>query len=736
MGASSLPQCLLHLLLIGELRQVHTHRLDESRWGSEPVVQDERDILLGQVADRNPLRVDDGPHSRYFLSGKSPTPDPARQFDLTCKVGLGQARGMSFLDRVKSLPHLGLGVSTEYGAGDGTHALDLEALAREHPEYAGFLEIGIETHSGLDEHARRWIAAGRPSTYHFLDVNLEESADLDSIWLDEVRALVERIRPAWLCGDAGMWHFGGREPGHMLLLPPVLCEEAARLLAEGVRRMRDTVGLEVIPENPPGVIFLGNLHLLEFFARACELADTGMLLDCAHLAIYQKNHGHDPLAGLDRFPLERVVELHVAGGTEIAVDGMTWINDDHTTRVLPETWQIFEHVVPRCPNLRAVVFECERNALPDTLPGFGRIHAILGDRLKAGDQAGKGGGTPPSNGRSIELGDADGRSGDSKWNALQRVMVRMLYDVRFAKGVLEEPALTLSGLDIPPEGVDWLRRPDPRAWRADLERPGRARRVLLHEFAASLSAAAESAGSLAVCDEFFGSPEFHECIQTRGSLALTFGIFLQGWAQHEKDPRIAPLAKLETEIAWLRRNAPSRSSKSIHSAEDPFRTETMGPVRGTSSTVDKMDDGRAANDPPARFHLSPDHLLVETASGTAALHEEILSRLIRTGETLADVVPTPPPLPFEHLDPTTSEYLVLVLERAGDARSHWLVGALEITEELFELLSLSGEPRTLEQIEGDAAALGAAEGAHEIVLSLIEDGLLVATDLTAPAPAS
>ena len=296
---------------------------------------------------------------------------------------------MNFLERVQKLPHLGIGISTEYGAGDDPRALDLEELALRHPEYAGFLEIGIETDSGLDEHAERWLRAGRPATYHFLDVNLDEPADFDPAWLAEVRALVERIRPAWLCGDAGMWHFGGREPGHMLLLPPILCHEAARALAEGVRRLRDAIGCEVLPENPPGVVFLGDLHLLDFFARACEEADTGMLLDCAHLAIYQKNHRLKPLTGLDRFPLERVVELHVAGATERNVEGMSFVDDDHTTNVLEETWRIFEHVVPRCPNLRAVVFECERNPLSETLAGFARIASVCGKKTDPGAGGGK-----------------------------------------------------------------------------------------------------------------------------------------------------------------------------------------------------------------------------------------------------------------------------------------------------------------------------------------------------------
>lgn len=284
---------------------------------------------------------------------------------------------MSFLDRVPALPRLGLGVSTEYGAGQAPGGLDVAALRREYPEFAGFLEVGLETLSGIDASTRAWLDAGLPTTYHFLDVNLEDPEDFSPEWLGQVRFFVEQLHPAWLCGDAGMWHFGGREPGQMLLLPPILSEVSARTTAEGLRKLREATSLEVLPENPPGLVYLGDLHLLDFFGRVCHHADTGILLDCAHLAIYQANHGLDPLTGLDGFPLDRIVEMHVAGGTRRNLDGFEFVDDNHTPDVMDETWRIFEHLVPRCPNLRAVVFECERNPLPDTLPGFTRLAEIL-----------------------------------------------------------------------------------------------------------------------------------------------------------------------------------------------------------------------------------------------------------------------------------------------------------------------------------------------------------------------
>ena len=35
------------------------------------------------------------------------------------------------------------------------------------------------------------------------------------------------------------------------------------------------------------------------------------------------------------------------------------------------------HVVPRAPSLKAIVFECERNPMATSLPGFARLATLL-----------------------------------------------------------------------------------------------------------------------------------------------------------------------------------------------------------------------------------------------------------------------------------------------------------------------------------------------------------------------
>ena len=286
---------------------------------------------------------------------------------------------MDFLQRVKALPVLGIGVSTEYGAATAENALDIARLRTEHTSFASFLEIGVETNKGLDESATAWAQQDLPTTYHFLDINLDEAEDFDDPWFREVNRIQETIQPAWMCGDAGMWHFGPRERGHMLLLPPILSDSSASKMASGIQLLREKTGLEVFPENPPGSAYIGNLHLLEYFAKVCDEADTGILLDCAHLAIYQRMMGHAPLDGLDGFPLDRIVEMHVAGATLGEADGYPFVDDDHTCDVLPETWTLFEYLATRAENLKAVVFECERNPQEECLPGFERIGETLRD---------------------------------------------------------------------------------------------------------------------------------------------------------------------------------------------------------------------------------------------------------------------------------------------------------------------------------------------------------------------
>jgi uncharacterized protein (UPF0276 family) len=281
----------------------------------------------------------------------------------------------TFAQKAARLPRLGVGLSGEFSI--AAAGIDVSWLKEHYPALVHFYEYGCDLERGLDEGVRRWAAAGWPTTYHFLDVNLEERADVDRHWLARTKALANEIGAAWLCGDAGRWHFGLRERGHGLLLPPILCRESASETAASIAQIEAETGLCCLPENPPAVIYLGELHILEYFAQVTERADCGLLLDCAHLAIFQQTRNLPPLTGLADFPLDRVVELHVAGGTYQQVEGYAYIEDDHSPAPLAATWEILEYILPRAPNLKALVYECERNAPEECLAVFARLNELF-----------------------------------------------------------------------------------------------------------------------------------------------------------------------------------------------------------------------------------------------------------------------------------------------------------------------------------------------------------------------
>jgi uncharacterized protein (UPF0276 family) len=274
---------------------------------------------------------------------------------------------------VGALPRLGIGISAEFDSARG--GIDALALRQEEPDLVDFLEYGCDLARGLDDHARRWSAAGLPATYHFLDLNLTEREDADPDWLAATGRLARELGAAWLCGDGGLWHIGPRDRGHETLLPPILSVDSALEMAETIQRVEQATGMACLPENPPAPIYLGDLHILDYFALVAERTGGGLLVDCAHLAIFQRIAGHAPLTALDGFPMDRVIELHVAGGIEREHEGFRWIEDDHQPEPLPDTWVIFEHIAARAPHLKAVVYECERNPPAAVLENFRRVRA-------------------------------------------------------------------------------------------------------------------------------------------------------------------------------------------------------------------------------------------------------------------------------------------------------------------------------------------------------------------------
>jgi uncharacterized protein (UPF0276 family) len=139
-------------------------------------------------------------------------------------------------------------------------------------------------------------------------------------------------------------------------LPPTI--EAAELVARRAVSIQRRYGVPFLLENPahylpdlPADPEIGDeFGLME---RITAVSGCGQLLDLHNLYCNAVNFGLDPGVALGKVPLDRVGEIHVAGGSWS--DG--FYMDAHNGRVPEIVWDLLEQTLSRAPGIPAVVFE-------------------------------------------------------------------------------------------------------------------------------------------------------------------------------------------------------------------------------------------------------------------------------------------------------------------------------------------------------------------------------------------
>ena len=124
----------------------------------------------------------------------------------------------------------------------------------------------------------------------------------------------------------------------------------------------------------------------------CEATGCRLLLDVNNVYVSCFNAGTDPHAYLDRFPFDRVVQMHLAGHQHCG----THIVDTHDQPVCDAVWSLFRIAWQRTGGV-ATLLEWDGD-----VPAFERVHAEvlrarrwIADAAPVADAAG-----PEASGRS------------------------------------------------------------------------------------------------------------------------------------------------------------------------------------------------------------------------------------------------------------------------------------------------------------------------------------------------
>jgi len=156
------------------------------------------------------------------------------------------------------------------------------------------------------------------------------------------------------------------------MLPPAQSPAGVALAAANIRRHRAAIGgIPVAVETPVSYLppVPGESPDGEFVAAVADTADCGILLDLHNVLCNARNGRQSVEAFCDALPLERVWELHLAGGENEA----GFYVDAHAGLADPELMEIAAALVPRLPRLRAVTFEIMPERVAEIgLPAIGR----------------------------------------------------------------------------------------------------------------------------------------------------------------------------------------------------------------------------------------------------------------------------------------------------------------------------------------------------------------------------
>ena len=233
------------------------------------------------------------------------------------------------------MPDLGIGV--------GLRVPHYGHVLRERPA-VDFFEI-ISENFMVDGGKPRYHLARVLESYrvvqHGVSLGIAGPEPLDLEYLKLLKRVLSEVKSPWV-SDHFCWSGAGGAHLHDLL-PIPYTKQAIDRVVERARQVQDFLEVRFALENTSTYLTYcaSTLSEWEFISEIAERADIGLLFDVNNVYVSAYNHGFDPFEFVEHVPHDRIVQIHVAGHTNLGA----YIIDTHRGEVIEPVWDLYRRTI-------------------------------------------------------------------------------------------------------------------------------------------------------------------------------------------------------------------------------------------------------------------------------------------------------------------------------------------------------------------------------------------------------
>ena len=268
-------------------------------------------------------------------------------------------------------------------AGAGFKPEHFAAIIAE-PQPIGFFEVHAENYMGAGGPPHAQLGRLREDfalSIHGVGLSIGSMQPLDRAHLARLKTLCDRYQPesfsehlAWSTHDSVFLND---------LLPLPYTQETLRRVAGHIDEVQDTLGRQMLLENPATYVLFAESTIEEtaFLAEIARRTGCGLLLDVNNVYVSSNNLGTSADDYLDRFPVDAVMEIHLAGFSPDARYGSALLIDSHDAPVAPAVWSLYRRLIDRIGPRPTLIERDDRLLLRGQWQGLGRDR-VAGDAVQ------------------------------------------------------------------------------------------------------------------------------------------------------------------------------------------------------------------------------------------------------------------------------------------------------------------------------------------------------------------